>query len=203
MLDREVRTRFRDGDAAAVRAVYRDYGRLMHAVAYRILGDRGLAEEATQQAFLKAWRASATLDETRELGPWLAMIAKRTAIDVHRREAVRAADPHFAMVVKGTPLAPGLHGKANLTKTASGWKIELAAPGLPHLENGRYYQAWLKNAAGILVTVGTFNDARQVTLWSGVPVTKFRTLTVTEQRANGNPASSGRVVLMGTITPAG
>lgn len=110
---------------------------------------------------------------------------------------------HFAMIVNGTQLAPGVHGKANLTKTASGWRIELAAPGLPHLQNGRYYQAWLKNAAGLLVTVGTFNDARQVTLWSGVPVTKFRTLTVTEQRANGNPASSGRVVLMGTITPAG
>jgi hypothetical protein len=109
---------------------------------------------------------------------------------------------HFAMVVNGTQLAPGVHGNANLTKTASGWRIELTVPGLPHLQNGRYYQAWLKNAAGVLVTVGTFNDARQVTLWSGVPVTKFRTLTVTEQEANGNSASSHRTVLIGTITPA-
>ena len=108
---------------------------------------------------------------------------------------------HFAMVVHGTPLAPGAQGKASLTKTSSGWRIELHATGLPHLENGRYYQAWLKNAAGILVPIGTFNDARNVTLWSGVPVTKFRTLTVTQQQANGNPASSGRRVLVGTITP--
>ena len=91
------------------------------------------------------------------------------------------------MVVRGTPLAPGAHGNATLTKTASGWRIELSATGLPHLQNGRYYQAWLKNAAGILVPVGTFNDARKVTLWSGVPVTQFRTLTVTVQQANGNP----------------
>ncbi len=110
---------------------------------------------------------------------------------------------HFAMVVQGTPLAPQAHGNAQLTKTTSGWRIELHATGLPHLENGRYYQAWLKNAAGILVPVGTFNDARSVTLWSGVPVTKFRTLTVTQQQANGNPASSGRRVLIGTITPTG
>jgi Anti-sigma-K factor rskA, C-terminal len=109
---------------------------------------------------------------------------------------------HFAMVVNGTQLAPGVHGKASLTKTASGWRIELTATGLPHLQNGRFYQAWLKNSAGITVPVGTFNDARQVTLWSGVPVTKFRTLTVTEQHANGNPASSRRTVLIGTITPA-
>ena len=111
------------------------------------------------------------------------------------------AQLRFAMVVRGTPLAPGAHGNATLTKTASGWRIELSATGLPHLQNGRYYQAWLKNAAGILVPVGTFNDPRQVTLWSGVPVTQFRTLTVTQQQANGNPASSGRKVLIGTITP--
>jgi hypothetical protein len=111
------------------------------------------------------------------------------------------AQLRFAMVVHGTPLAPGAHGDATLTKTASGWRIELSATGLPHLQNGRYYQAWLKNTAGILVPVGTFNDARQVTLWSGVPVTQFRTLTVTQQQANGNPASSGRKVLIGTATP--
>jgi hypothetical protein len=65
--------------------------------------------------------------------------------------------------------------------------------------SGRFYQAWLKNRDGVLVPVGTFNDARNVTLWSGVPVTTFRTLTVTVQPANGNPASSGRRVLSGTV----
>ena len=105
----------------------------------------------------------------------------------------------FAMVVQGTPLAPGAHGSATLTKTTSGWRIQLSARGLPRREGKDFYQAWLKNAAGILVPVGTFNDARRVTLWSGVPVTKFRTLTVTQQVANGDPKSSGRKVLIGTI----
>jgi hypothetical protein len=103
----------------------------------------------------------------------------------------------FAMVVSGTSLAPGAHGAATLTKTQSGWRIDLSATGLPHLANGRYYQAWLKNADGILVPVGTFNDARKVTLWSGAPVTQFRSFSVTVQQANGNPASSGRRVLVG------
>jgi Anti-sigma-K factor rskA len=109
----------------------------------------------------------------------------------------------FAMVVNGTSLAPGAHGSATLTKESSGWHISLSATGLPPLHNGRYYQAWLKNAAGILVPVGTFNDAVNVTLWSGVPVTQFRTLTVTRQQADGNPASSGQRVLIGTITSTG
>jgi hypothetical protein len=109
------------------------------------------------------------------------------------------AAQRFAMVVSGTSLDPRAHGSATLTKTGSGWRIQLSASGLPQLANGRYYQAWLKNPAGILVPVGTFNDARQVTLWSGVPVTQFRTLTVTQQLANGNPASSGKRALIGTI----
>jgi hypothetical protein len=105
----------------------------------------------------------------------------------------------FAMVVEGTPLAPGAHGSATLTKKTSGWEIKLNATGLPRREGKQFYQAWLKNAAGVLVPVGTFNDARNVTLWSGVPVTKFRSLSVTQQVANGDPKSSGRRVLIGTI----
>ena len=107
----------------------------------------------------------------------------------------------FAMVVSGTSLAPDAHGSATLTKTESGWRIELKATGLPHLANGRYYQAWLKNPAGILVPVGTFNEAENVTLWSGAPVTQFRAFSVTEQLANGNPVSSGRRVLVGVAHP--
>jgi hypothetical protein len=107
----------------------------------------------------------------------------------------------FAMVVNGTPLAPGAHGSATLTKMSSGWEIQLSATGLPHLANGRYYQAWLKNPAGILVPVGTFNDAEHVILWSGAPVTQFRSFSVTVQQANGNPASSGRRVLVGIAHP--
>ena len=107
----------------------------------------------------------------------------------------------FAMVVTGTPLAPAAHGSATLTKTDSGWEIKLKATGLPHLANGRYYQAWLKNSAGILVPVGTFNDARNVTLWSGAPVTQFRAFSVTRQLANGNPTSSGQRVLVGVAHP--
>ena len=69
--------------------------------------------------------------------------------------------------------------------------------GQRRLDNGRFYQAWLKNAAGILVPIGTFNQSGDVTLWSGVPPTQYPTITVTRQQANGNPASSGQRVLIG------
>jgi Anti-sigma-K factor rskA, C-terminal len=132
------------------------------------------------------------------------LAAAAAAIVVAIVLAVGSSSPaplQFAMVVSGTSLAPGAHGSGTLTKMTSGWEIQLSATGLPHLANGRYYQAWLKNAAGILVPVGTFNDAEHVILWSGAPVTQFRSFSVTEQLANGNPVSSGRRVLVGIAHP--
>lgn len=80
---------FRRGDESAVREMYRTYGKLVYAVAYRALGRRELAEEATQQTFVRAWQAADRIDVLRDPAPWLATIAKNAAIDVHRRETRR------------------------------------------------------------------------------------------------------------------
>jgi hypothetical protein len=133
------------------------------------------------------------------LGSLAGAVAAAIIIAIAVNTGVGPAPLHFAMVVSGTELAPAAHGSASLIKESDGWRIELSVTGLPRRDNGLYYEAWLKNASGTLVPVGTFNNARQVTLWSGVPVTQFRSLTVTEQQANGNPASSGERVLTGTI----
>lgn len=104
----------------------------------------------------------------------------------------------FAASLTGTQLASGARGSATLTKTPGGWRIRLQATGLPRRENGEYYEAWLKSAAGVLVPIGTFNEPRDVTLWSGVAPTGFPSITVTQQSADAGPASSKRVVLLGT-----
>ena len=103
----------------------------------------------------------------------------------------------FAATLSGTELAPDATGDVTLTKTPSGWDIRLHATGLPRREDGEYYQAWLKNDAGLLVPIGSFNDGRDVTLWSGVGPSDFPTLTVTQEVADGDQASSGLVVLIG------
>jgi RNA polymerase sigma-70 factor, ECF subfamily len=84
-VDRGEASRFRDADPGAVRALYRAYGGLVFGVAHSLLGDRRLAEEATQQAFVQAWRAAGDYDLTQELGPWLAVITWRAAMDIQRR----------------------------------------------------------------------------------------------------------------------
>lgn len=90
-VDREVVARFRSGDEHAVATVYRAYSGMVHSLARRILHDGSLAEEATQQTFLQAWRSAGAFDGERDLGPWMATIARRVAIDIYRRESRRAA----------------------------------------------------------------------------------------------------------------
>jgi hypothetical protein len=103
----------------------------------------------------------------------------------------------YAASMTGTDLAPTAKGDVTLTKTVSGWRITLHATGLPRRADGEFYEAWLKNAEGVLVPIGTFNDGNDVTLWAGVTPADFGTLTITREVADGNQASSGQVVLVG------
>jgi hypothetical protein len=105
----------------------------------------------------------------------------------------------FKAALGPTALQPGARGEATLTKTSSGWRIKFDATGLPRLADGRFYQAWLRNRAGVLVPIGTFNEGRNVTLWAGVSPVQFSTFSVTRERADGDQRSSGDKVLVGTV----
>jgi RNA polymerase sigma-70 factor, ECF subfamily len=72
----------REQPAAGIAALYDRYGRLIFSMALRIVGDRGAAEEITQDVFLRSWRS---LDRYRpsqgSLITWLLSIAHNRAID--------------------------------------------------------------------------------------------------------------------------
>jgi RNA polymerase sigma-70 factor (ECF subfamily) len=131
VLDEREITAYRAGEPDGVRAVYREYGRLVFAVTLRVLADRGLAEEATQQTFVQAWKAAGSFDPGRELGPWLATIARRAAIDVHRREARRT---HGSL----DDVAPGDSSMVSLPPSAEQvydvWEVRRAVDELPEDE---------------------------------------------------------------------
>lgn len=121
--------RFADGDPDAVREVYQLYGRLVYAVAYKVLGNSSLAEDATQQTFVQAWRAAASYDPTRELGPWLATIARRAAISLYRRdrphEDLDSVDPSDSRLVTLPPSVEQLYDV---------WEVRRALESLPSQE---------------------------------------------------------------------
>jgi anti-sigma-K factor RskA len=108
--------------------------------------------------------------------------------------------PAFTAQLRATALAPGSRASAGITRNKAGFRIALDAHGLPVLPRGEYYQAWLKDGAGTLVTIGTFSSSDgRITLWSGVSPKDFPTLTVTIEATDNDQASSGRRVLVGEV----
>lgn len=106
----------------------------------------------------------------------------------------------FDVALNGTELAQGANASGRVAENESGFRITLDARGLPQLGANEYYQAWLKNAAGTLVPIGSFSSSDdQVTLWSGVSPANFPTMTVTIEAADNDQASSGRRVLEGEL----
>jgi RNA polymerase sigma-70 factor (ECF subfamily) len=78
-------------DAAAFELVYDRHGGAAFSLAYRIVGDRGVAEDVTQEAFLSVWRSGAKFDRTRgSVRTWLLGVVRNRAIDALRRQATRA-----------------------------------------------------------------------------------------------------------------
>jgi RNA polymerase sigma-70 factor (ECF subfamily) len=124
VVDEEVVARFRSGDPDAVRAVYQAYGRMVFGVAFKVLGDQALAEEATQEAFVRAWKAARSFDPARNLAPWLSTIVRRIAIDLYRRESRREHDSLDALAERaGTGMS--------VDRAVDIWDVRQAVAGLP------------------------------------------------------------------------
>ena len=118
--------RFAAGDPDTIRVIYQNYGRLVHATAYKVLGDSALAEDATQQTFVQAWRAAGSYDPSRALGAWLGSIARRVAIDVYRHErrhrGIEAIDSSNPALVSMPPSIEQLYDV---------WQVRQALQRLP------------------------------------------------------------------------
>lgn len=74
-------------DQSALMALYERFGSQVYGLALRVLRDSRLAEEASQDAFLKVWNKSVQWDPAKgQLDSWLLTIARYTAIDRLRSE---------------------------------------------------------------------------------------------------------------------
>jgi len=126
MGDAELVTRFAAGEPGSAAEMYQAYGRLVYAVTHRVLGDAGLAADATRLTFAKAWRLAASFDPSSGLEPWLATIACRTAIAIER--ANRRPRPSAAgrFIPESEPLGPG----ASDEKVYDTWLVRRALDAL-------------------------------------------------------------------------
>ena len=83
----------------------------------RSLGDSGLAEEAVQETFLRAWRAGERFDpQIGSLRTWLFAILRNVVIDLGRARAARPRSPRSGMEPSVEPIE----------ETLLAWQVEEA-----------------------------------------------------------------------------
>jgi len=91
--DAELLRRIGSGDRDAFEELYRRYARAVLALALRRLGDRGRAEDATQEVFAAIWKSARSFDPSRGAGSsWLFAIARNAIVDGFRKRPEPVAD---------------------------------------------------------------------------------------------------------------
>jgi RNA polymerase sigma-70 factor, ECF subfamily len=100
--ERELLEAARGGDEDAFRRLVEPHRRELHAHCYRMLGSLHDAEDAYQDAMLRAWRGLGRLERRELLRPWLYKIATNVCLDAIARRPKRVlpidygppTDPH-------------------------------------------------------------------------------------------------------------
>lgn len=76
-----------DGDVRAFERLYRDTVGRVHGLCLRLTRDVGLAEDCTQEAYLRAWKALPKFEARSSLATWLHRIAVNVVLERRRRRS--------------------------------------------------------------------------------------------------------------------
>jgi RNA polymerase sigma-70 factor (ECF subfamily) len=123
--DGQLIVRIAGGDRGAFEELHGRYARAVLGLALRRLGDRGRAEDATQDAFVAIWRSARTYDPSRGGGaPWLYAVARNAITDGLRRTPEPAAE-----LEEGPGREPDPADRAEASWAA--WRVHRALEVLP------------------------------------------------------------------------
>lgn len=82
-----------NGDHRAFEELHRRYARPVLGIALRRIGDRGRAEDVTQDTFASLWRSAGRFDPTRgKATSWLFTVARNAIVDGLRRRSETTVD---------------------------------------------------------------------------------------------------------------
>jgi RNA polymerase sigma-70 factor, ECF subfamily len=126
--DADLLVRVGERDRAAFELLYHRYIRSVFGLALRRLGDRGRAEDATQEAFAAVWRSAASYRPERgPAGAWIYAVARNAIIDRFRAHGDPAVE-----VPELVSAEPGPPERAESSSVA--WQVHRALEELPKRE---------------------------------------------------------------------
>jgi RNA polymerase sigma-70 factor (ECF subfamily) len=132
LADEELMPLISEQDPAAFEVFFDRHGGVAYSLAYRIDGERGAAEDVTQEAFISLWRSGARYDPARgSVRTWMLGIVRNRAIDALRSKAGRASKLDFDddSILEHRPAAEMTEAEALRRETAH--EVRGALDGLP------------------------------------------------------------------------
>jgi RNA polymerase sigma-70 factor, ECF subfamily len=89
LADEELMDHVREGNPLAFETIYDRHGAAAYGLAYRMVGDRVVAEDVTQEAFLSIWRSRTRYDAERgSVRSWVLSVVHHRALDALRHRQV-------------------------------------------------------------------------------------------------------------------
>jgi RNA polymerase sigma-70 factor (ECF subfamily) len=121
LADEELMPLIGEKNPDAFEVFYDRHGGVAYSLAYRIVGERGAAEDVTQEAFISIWRSGARYDAARgSVRTWMLGIVRNRAIDALRSKAGRAPKLDFDddSILEHRPAAEQTESEALQRETA-------------------------------------------------------------------------------------
>jgi RNA polymerase sigma-70 factor, ECF subfamily len=84
--DRQLIQQFQEGREAALTELVQRHLPAVYRFLFRMVGDEALAQDLTQETFIKTWKYLSRFDASRNFKTWIFSIAKNTAIDYLRKK---------------------------------------------------------------------------------------------------------------------
>lgn len=88
MCEAELVRHFKNGDTDAFDAIYASYYKPVYYYINRLVNDKTLADDLTQETLIKVLGGLKDADEEKNLSPWVFRIAHNTCVDYHRKNRV-------------------------------------------------------------------------------------------------------------------
>lgn len=128
MGDEELVRRARDGDTRAFGDLVERHQPKVYATLVRLTGDREMALDLTQDAFLRAWERLASFEGRSAFSTWLYRIAVRLAFDALDGDR-RRGDADLSLLADA---APGPEAVFEATRTAT--DLQRRVDALPRMQ---------------------------------------------------------------------
>jgi RNA polymerase sigma-70 factor (ECF subfamily) len=97
----------RAGDRVAFGKLIRQHQQRIHRLALHLTGNRGEADDVTQETFLRAYRAISRFDGRADIFTWLYRICVNVALNLRRQRKRVAADLHDPRIPEPVADGPG------------------------------------------------------------------------------------------------